>query len=235
MKDKTDVFPWPMKKREWIFGLIYIPLHMVAVPIIVALLMRLCGSSDEGWLNFWTYLAGVIFCFIFMFSFLKQSYLDALKAPRRFFLVLIWGLLIEYALNVAVTGIFALLGYADELLNPNTETVLELLTNSGPMLAATVILAPILEECLFRGTLFGLIRRKNRILAYIVTIAIFSIYHLAAYMIIDYDSSLWLYLIQYIPPTLALCFVYEKSGSLWCSILLHVLINTIATLASGLL
>ena len=45
------------------------------------------------------------------------------------------------------------------------------------MKAVSIFLVPIVEEMLFRGVVFGSIRPRSRLWAYVVSVAAFSVYH----------------------------------------------------------
>ena len=76
-------------------------------------------------------------------------------------------------------------------------------------------------------------RRANRIAAYAVSIAAFSIYHVWGYAISE--PSYWLYLIEYVPASYVLCRCYERTDTIWASMILHFGINGIALKAVGML
>ena len=118
--------------------------------------------------------------------------------------------------------------------NPNNNAVIDMTTQGfGMVEAMAVFLAPIVEELMFRAGLFGLLRRYNRTWAYIISILAFAFYHVWGYALNDPIS--WLYLLQYIPVTYLLCRCYERSNSIWGSIMLHMLINFISLRALTLL
>ena len=110
--------------------------------------------------------------------------------------------------------------------NPNSDEIAsEVTVNRGAIYLVALILAPITEELLFRGVVFGSIRRKNRILAYVISALVFSFYHVWQYFFTGYDPSLFINVLQYIPPSIALAYCYERSGSIWTSMFLHSMIN----------
>ena len=111
--------------------------------------------------------------------------------------------------------------------NLNNEAIMDLArTDSRAITAMAVFLAPLTEEMLFRGAIFGGIRKKNRIAAYAVSMLLFSVYHTWGYAIDD--PSYWLYTIQYLPAAYLLCRCYERTNSIWCSIFFHMLVNHIS-------
>lgn len=101
------------------------------------------------------------------------------------------------------------------------------------MAAAATFLAPIVEELLFRAGVFGLIRRRNRVLAYAVSMLLFALYHIWGY--IAADPVYLIYLLQYLPAAWALCYCYERTNSVWGCIFLHMLVNGVAMNAAQLL
>lgn len=83
---------------------------------------------------------------------------------------------------------------------------------------ALVILPPIAEELLFRGYLFGRLREKFGFwLTTIVVSVMFGIVHLQWNVGIDVAVL-----------SLFLCYLREKTGSIWASITLHAIKNGVA-------
>ena len=92
-----------------------------------------------------------------------------------------------------------------------------------------VILPPIVEEIMIRGFLYsGLRKWIPKIWAVLITSGLFAVAHLQA------DSTeplLWIAAIDTFTLSLVLIYLKEKTGSLWASIGLHMLKNSIAFLA----
>ena len=83
------------------------------------------------------------------------------------------------------------------------------------IIAMAIIVAPIAEELIFRGYLYGVIRRfAGRIPAILVTSLLFAAIHL------HLPSFLGLTVLAVI-----LCLLYERTGSLWSNILMHATFN----------
>ena len=83
-----------------------------------------------------------------------------------------------------------------------------------------------MEEPVFRGAVFGGLRRRSRILAYLVSMLLFSLYHVWAYALID--PVYLLFLLQYLPVSYLLCRCYERCNSIWGSVFLHMFINAVS-------
>lgn len=95
----------------------------------------------------------------------------------------------------------------------------------------TVVLVPITEEVLFRGLIFGALRQRSRMLAYLVCVLTFALIHVMGYFA---EAPLWvllLCLLQYIPAGLVLTWSYEYSGSILAPTLIHTTVNAIAIIS----
>lgn len=92
----------------------------------------------------------------------------------------------------------------------------------GPELAMAfillVVLAPIVEETLFRGYFFGKIRRRtNFIVSSLVVSLIFGALHLQINVAVDVFVL-----------SMGLCALREFTGSIWAGVLLHMVKNGLA-------
>lgn len=88
-----------------------------------------------------------------------------------------------------------------------------------------IIIPPFVEEIVMRGFLFGGLRTKMPfIIAALVTSLLFGAAHLPS----GKDGLLWVGAIDTFTLSLVLCFLREKTESLWPSILLHMTKNSLA-------
>lgn len=88
-----------------------------------------------------------------------------------------------------------------------------------------VIIPPLLEEVLMRGFLFGGLRTK---LAFLPATIITSLLFAAAHLPEGVGGLLWIGAIDTFILSLVLCYLREKTGSLWPSIFVHAIKNSIA-------
>ncbi|MCX6728795.1 MAG: type II CAAX endopeptidase family protein [Candidatus Saccharibacteria bacterium] len=87
-----------------------------------------------------------------------------------------------------------------------------------------VIIAPIAEEILFRGYLFGKLKKFVPVwLAILVTSLVFGLFHL-----VNSGSLAWNLAIDTFALSIILCLLRVVTGNIWSSILLHMLKNGIA-------
>ena len=222
MERKLPEFTSRQSRAEWILALLWLPLHLFGLPF---LLLRLFPALDAAWLNFYAYLVGAVFMLGTQFCFLRRDF-DPLC--ERFGSVLL-EVIISYGammlFNMVVTGLLSLA--LETIDNPNNAQLTDLSrVNRGTVAAVAVYLAPIVEELIFRAGVFGALRHKNRVLGYVVSIALFAVYHIWGYALSD--PVAWLYALQYLPISFLLCRIYERTNTIWSSILLHMLVNTVA-------
>ncbi len=226
---ENKAFSSPMRRSERLFGFIYLPVHVFVLPIILGLLIPLIApDADESLvaarMNLIYYAISAVFLFAVLFRFLKQSFSDMLDNRLRSFQAVALGYFLTFTGSFLVSSVLYLL--IDEPVNPNNAEIIRLASlNSGTVIVSAVLLGPIVEETLFRGVLFGTLRKKNRLLAYAVTAGVFAVYHIWQYFFVGFDWNLFLYMLQYIPSALVLCWAYEYSGSIWPPIVLHALVN----------
>ena len=101
----------------------------------------------------------------------------------------------------------------------------------GLMTLATVLLVPVAEETFYRGLFFQGLHSKNRVLAYIISIAIFGAIHIVGYVGLYDLETLFLCFLQYLPAAFCLAWAYEKTDTIVTPILIHMIINLIGILA----
>ena len=137
------------------------------------------------------------------------------------------GLIALYGLNELVYRLTGLLGNSQSNLN---DMAISARISSAPRttLLIVIFLAPFVEEVLFRGLVFGNLRRKSRVVAYLVSCALFSLLHVWQFVVVRQDMTyLWL-MVQYLVPGAVLAWVYDRSGTLWASIGLHAAANALS-------
>jgi len=226
---KQPVFCDRLSPCEAIAGWIYLPLHFFVIPILARVYAYFSVNTiDNMTINIVYYGIGVLFLVLFMRNYFRVQFDDLLDNFKRCIKAFAIALVIDYVLSIVVAGGLSFLIPLEE--NPNELTVGDLANiDRGGMLALAVFIAPFIEETLFRGVVFGRLRRKSRIAAYAASIALFCLYHIWQYLFVD--LTMLLYAVQYIPVSLALAYSYESSGSIFVPIALHMFVNSLAFLA----
>ena len=216
-----------MTKLQITLGWIYLPLHMLILPLLLDLYAEFTPNPmTQSQYNLLYYAAGLIFVLCVLFRFLRKDFDVLLDNLRLCLLCLLFAVFIDYTLST-VTGLLLLL-MESSLENPNTSAVIELVEgNYGVVKALAIFIAPLVEEPLFRGVAFGSIRTRSRGWAYVVSVLMFSLYHVWQYAVLGQDISALLYALQYVPISVVLAWLYERSGSLWLSIFFHMGFNAL--------
>ena len=91
-----------------------------------------------------------------------------------------------------------------------------------------VFLAPVVEEALFRGYVFGNLREYSRGAAYVVSCLFFALIHVWPFFAESWDMGCLMVMVQYLVPGAVMAWTYERSGCLWGSVLLHCAVNGLA-------
>lgn len=98
-------------------------------------------------------------------------------------------------------------------------------TNLLPIFVSLVILPPLVEEIVARGFLFTSLRAK---LSFITTAVVTSILFAAAHLGAAEEGLLWVAAIDTFILSMVMCYLREKSRSLWPAIGVHVIKNGLA-------
>lgn len=207
-------------------ALIWLPMHVLLLPLAAGVLYQR-GVMDEVGVNVTVYVLGTLYMLLCLGRFFRRDFDALCDHPFLFLLEVIAGYGLILCGNVLINGLMSLIGLTE---NPNNEAALGLVEESfGPIAGITIFLAPIVEEGIFRAGVFGLIRRKSRLWAYLVSTLLFGLCHVWAYAL--YDPKELVYLLQYIPAGIALARCYERTDSIWGSVFLHMLNNAVSILA----
>ncbi|MCQ2795422.1 MAG: CPBP family intramembrane metalloprotease [Bacilli bacterium] len=135
------------------------------------------------------------------------------------------GLAIIIAFSYSYQGIFIACGHP--IANSDNQTAIVNMCRNWPALSFffVVLLAPLMEELTYRLGLFTILRKRNRYLAYIVTIIIFALGHFN-FMTKDITNE-FINLPLYVVPAFVLTALYEYEG-VSSSVYTHVLNNLIS-------
>lgn len=220
-----------LNKRELIGALILFVLYFFLLPYLV----RLPEGLNDAQRELIRCGVSVLLCFVLLGGWLRRGFdrlCENFGLCLRCFL-LAWVMSWFIAMLV---GSIELSFMPAESENPNQEAIGSLLgADFGMTAAASIFLAPIVEECIFRGGLFCGIRPVNRIWAYAAASLVFSLCHILPFVTGTGDLRYLLFTLEYLPVGLVMCWCYEKSGSIWTSIFFHMSYNYLAVNALKLL
>ena len=214
-----------LERREMRAVMVYLIVHVCILPwVINYMTTQGTVSPTEG--NFLYYALGAGFMFATCMPFFRRDFDPLCDRPLYCMLEVLTGYFSMVCVNFCVSALLLNLLPGSE--NPNNAAVTELVFEDfGAMKASLMFFTPITEEMLFRAGIFGMMRElKGRRAAYIVSVALFSFYHVWSYAVID--PIYWVYLLQYIPASFLLARCYERTNSIWCPIFFHMMVNAVA-------
>lgn len=218
-----------MTRPEKIGGGVLLATYLAVLPktsdYLFGLLEKLLGSGLPGGVRDLIY-TGVLFCLTLV---VFRGYLR--RTARAFFDHMGntlgaagLGLVVFYGLNELCWRLLRMV--PGEWENLNDRFVLDRLAAVpyGTILIV-VILSPVIEEAIFRGYIFGNLREYHRGAAYGFSCVLFALVHVWPHVTGSPDWRQLLLLSQYLLPGAVMAWTFERSGSLWGSILLHGTVN----------
>ena len=227
-----------MNQTERVAGTIFFIVYLLVLPllanklfgIVEVLLDTKISDSLANIIYYYVLFAIVLLLF---HSFLAHTTSRFLGGVSRAMTTFCMGLLVFYGANELFYRVCNVL--FDSRTNLN-DTAIAAQVASAPRMTAliVVLLAPFVEEVLFRGLVFGCLKEKSRIFAYILSCALFAFLHVWTAAVSNWDLGYLILMLQYLVPGLVFAWAYEHSGTLWTSILLHMLVNALSlfTIAS---
>ena len=221
-------FTLNLTKKERMTGIAYIPIHAAGLPYLLIFgSLIIFGTMDTALLTAVHYSVSFFIVLALFFRYLRDSFTDMCKSFGKTLKAVLLGFGVYFILQFAMIMLLNNTPVMGEI-NPNQAAIAQSAAQNFSMIAVVaVLLAPIVEEVIFRGALFGSLRLKSRILAYVVSAVVFSMYHLWPEFVFNFRPELWLFLLQYVPGSIAIAWSFERGGTIWSPIFLHALINFI--------
>lgn len=228
MKKTLSVTP---TKKELLWGLVYLALELLVLPSLLVLLLGLLPVTlSAGRMNALYFLinfAAVTFLFR---RFLAASWRYSAERFGRVFFSALRGYMLYWAGSLAVSML--VLSIDPEFANVNDGSIAAMAAEDYGIIAfSTIVLVPITEELLFRGTLFGGLYHRSPLAAFVISSLAFCAVHITGYIGLYPAKTLLLCFIQYLPAGLALGWAYARSGSIFAPVLMHIFINATGILA----
>lgn len=94
-------------------------------------------------------------------------------------------------------------------------------------IVCVVILAPVIDEILYRGLIFRNVWRKSKAWAYILSIAVFAAAQTARFLLAGDFADWAVCFAQYLPAGLCLAWTYAKADNLYAPVVVHGIMNAI--------
>ena len=201
-------------------GWIWMAVQFTLLPQLVGLLGLSSALSNLLLHAVSALAAGVIF---------REALIDGLRLGighwKRFLGVCALALAGYYAAGGAVSWLIE--GLDPTFLNRNDQVFFDMKEQWILLLLTTVVLAPVSEECLFRGLLFSRLAERNRVFAYLLSCLCFALIHVLGFLGKYTPLQFALAMLQYIPAGLMLAWAQERSG-LIAPIFIHAAINAVS-------
>ena len=214
-----------LNSRQKAIGVILIfPWYLYFAPIVINYFLKLytvylandfSTNSLNAFFNLFIGIATAIPLIIVFKGFIKENWL---VFKKDFLENIIWVLTI----GIGLAYLFSIAGeLIVNLVAPQSNFLL--------MFFQSVIIAPFIEELLFRGLIFNSLRQKNMVWAHLISAFLFGLLHVYSYILAG-DMSEWIKLIPYMMAGLSFSIVYEKRQTIIAPIILHAAKNLIAVL-----
>lgn len=221
-----------MDRTERIAGTIFFVVYLLVMPLLLervfALAERLLGTHIEAGfrsaLYYYVLFAVTLIIFHRFLGLTTSRFFDNLN---RSFTTLFLALLVFYGANELMYRVLSLF-FANR---PNLNDVtIAAQVDAVPRTTALIVifLAPFVEEVLFRGLVFGCLKENSRAVAYVVSAVLFSLLHVWTFALWQWDVKYLILMLQYLVPGLVFAWAFDRSGTLWTSILLHAGVNALA-------
>lgn len=154
----------------------------------------------------------------------KLNMKDFINKILHYFIIFI---IIKFISSFATIFLDLLLGY--DIIETTNQNTINLLFNSSPLIMSIscVILAPVVEECIFRLGLKKFI--KNKYVFITISGLLFGLLHVfpteLPYAVALIDS------ITYITMGLCLAYIYDETNNIWVTIGIHALNNLLGIIS----
>ena len=220
-----------MSRKETVLGWLLVLLHFLILPVGLVLINNyLPRSLTLAQINLIAFVSVFALTILIFWRFLWRNILTARQNLAKCLRSALIGFLIYWLGGVLISLLITQID--PDFTNINDANINTMLDGGAPGLAAAIVLmAPISEECMYRGLLLQYTRRLGKLPAYLLTLIIFALIHVVGYIGSADLTTLGLCLLQYLPAGFGLVWAYEHSDSIWTSITIHVAINLIGICA----
>ena len=221
-----------MNRTERLAGTIFFVVYLLVMPLLLDKLFSmaevLLGARIEpGLQNALYYYFLFAVTLIIFHSFLALTTTRLFDGLNRSLTTLFLSLLVFYGANELLYRVCRL--FLGSRVNLNDVTIAAQV-NAAPRTTALIVvfLAPFVEEVLFRGLVFGCLKEKSRVVAYALSALLFAFLYVWRFALSSWSAAQLILLAQYLVPGLVFAWAFDRSGTLWTSILLHGVVNALA-------
>ncbi|WP_163970907.1 CPBP family intramembrane glutamic endopeptidase [Oceanobacillus halotolerans] len=210
-----------MTRRYWYVILTYIIMQFSGI-LFAPILYFIFPLSEMEAIIYWSiisFVLGLIIILVLLRQDMKQGSARDAAPARSIILWAIGGLFMAYFANgIASTIEMELLGIQPE--SENTQMIMDISRMSPIFMIIPAIIAPILEEIVFRKVIFStLYKRMNFFFAALISSGVFGIIHGEPEHLLVYSSMGFVF-----------AFLYVKTKRIIVPIMVHAAINTISVM-----
>jgi len=216
--------------NETVFGFIYFLLQLLIIPSILVVVNMMMGNLlSEAIVNVVLFAVNFAAVLVIFRKYLKANFGILRENPWYVLRCAGIGFLI-YMVGNSVFSLIVTAIYPD-FANINDAAIMEMVQEHfGLMTVSTVLLVPVAEECFYRGLIFRNLYDRSPVLAYAVSMVLFSLAHVLGYVTMTDFGTIVLCFLQYLPAGFALAWCYRRSGSIFASTLVHMTVNQVGML-----
>ncbi len=215
-----------MNTGELAFGWLYFAVELFLLPSVLTDLNGLLPKPlSAAWINTVFYLVNFIAVVTIFRDFLLRSLRSLGKKFGQYLKAVVLGFVAYWAATRLLSW---LLGLVPGFVNVNDSAISAMANDHFWIMAVgTVLLVPVVEELLYRGLIFLGLYPRNRVAAYVISVAAFAAVHVIGHLGSASPLILALCFLQYIPAGLCLAWAYAESDSIFAPILIHMVVNLV--------
>ena len=225
-------------KRKNILKLIFVILIFFFGSLLIVDAFRLIGinpkafdSKDMNYFDCFIELTYAVIIYLLYRNYFRIDFRELKSGFKKYFLEILKYFALFMVVKIASAALTSIVGFAlgVEIGESENQNIIIGLTSSAPimMLISTAILAPIVEEGIFRLGFRKVI--NNKYLFMIISGLVFGFLHIFP---TELSMSIALtYSITYVTMGVLLAYVYVETDNIWFPIIIHALNNFISMLA----
>ncbi len=223
-----------MEPYERLAGTIFFLVYLLVMPLLADKLFALAqtllgvrlGATQQNEIYHYVLFGVTLLIFHRFLALTTSRFFDNLNHSLT---TLFLSLLVFYGANELSYRVCRLFFHTRVNLN-DTAIAAQVGSAPRPTLLIAVLIAPFVEEVLFRGLVFGCLKEKSRVVAYALSALLFAFLYVWALARASWTVESFVLLAQYLIPGLVFAWAFDRSGTLWASILLHAIVNALALL-----
>ena len=183
-----------MTPGEQIGGVVFLMIYLVVLPFATDPLFRFVGglldttisATVQNMIYYYVLFAVTLIMFHKFIGRTSRNFADNLGVACRSVLIGLVGL---YGLNELVYRLSNLVVSNRTNLN---DTTISAQIQDAPRVTLLIIvfLAPFVEEVLFRGLVFGNLKQKSRVVAYLASCFLFALIHVWQFAVVNQDITI---------------------------------------------